>query len=491
MKQVLRILAAVFWLSGHAAKVDRSRQSPDSVQYAPQLRGQATLSMPSHSLISSAVKEINSAIQAYDGEASLNVSAANVSAAKHGGNVSMGKGVSAANVSAAKHGGNISMGKGLQQVKEKQKSEPKNSTEKTHEKKSNDTMAHESVDQATTQAKKKDFKKVDGNGDGKINKQEYLHKTNAQRRVAENRFVCSDTNMDKSLDVNEFIEAQSKPQALEKCITMLLAFKMMDNNRDGHLSQRELWRSAEKERFDSRWAFMIACSDLNDDGKVSPMEFTRDMYGCVEDSTEKAAKKFSNFTSGDKNRDGCIDQGEMIKGIRMLMGLDQIPQKLVSGSSTSQATANLAKEWISCVDFDLGGCLDREEFEDGLLNPTPTEKQCIGNAYNWYEDDMDFHIMDTSNDNKISEEEYYSWCSKVGMDIDSQKSKVLFESADKNGDRFVTAQEFEDAGKNHQGDGANNLFFHRSLQPPWSMRSLTRWRGSIQKTWAGYFKLDA
>lgn len=501
MKPIARInsLAAVFWLSEYAVIVVRSsllRPSPaSSVLSGQQLRGKGTLEMPSHSLINSATMEINAAIHEYDQEALRSSSAKDAHDDKRQEELKKKSSVK------DEHAGKRQ--EELEKSKEKEKDKRKNKIEKTRDKKTkeerlrvrkdagsgdNDTLATESLDQATVQPRNKEFETVDGNHDGKINKQEYVYNSRAGQRIAEYRFECSDANMDKSLNVSEFVEALSKPKSLDKCVTMLLAFKMMDQNQDGHLTQRELWRSAQKDRFDARWAFMIACSDLNDDGKVSPMEFTSDMYGCVEDSAEKAADKFANFTFSDKNADGCIDQDEMIKGIRMLVGLDQIPTKLVSDTSPSQATVKLANRWIYCVDFDLSGCLDKEEFEDGLLNPTPSEQQCIGNSYNQYEDDMDFHIMDTSNDNKVSEQEYYDWCIKLDMDIDYEKARALFESTDANGDHFVTAKEFEDAGKNHQGDGANYLFFHRSRQPAWSMRSLTRWRGSIRKTWGGYFK---
>jgi len=350
----------------------------------------------------------------------------------------------------------------------------------------NDTLTHELIDQATTQPRNKKFKMVDKNGDGKIDYWEYIASTRAATRIATYRFNCTDDNLDQSIDVKEFEAAQAAPQEMDRCMSMLVAFQMVDKDRNGYIAQDELWSNVGGPDFDSRWAFMIACSDLNGDGKVSPMEFSKDMYGCMEEKSDAAYTDFTNFTKSDQNGDGCADEAEMEVAVNTLFGIN-----LISNKPPSRATKALTRRWMSCVDFDSNQCLTKEEYVDGLLNPTPAESQCIGTNYEQYEADMDFEIMDTNNDGKISRQEYYAWCSKLDIEINQQDAESLFQSADANNDGFIQNDEFDSAGANHKGDGPGALFFLRSTDPARSIKTRTAWQGSLRKTWTGLFKRSA
>lgn len=361
--------------------------------------------------------------------------------------------------------------------------------------KDNDTLAHEIVDQATTQPVQHAFDSIDQDHDGNVSLHEYLASSRAPERVADRRFKCADDNMDSYLDAMEFSEIQAKPREIERCISMLMAFRMVDKNQDGHLSQSELWRKVDHGSFDSRWAFMIACSDLNHDGKVSPREFSTDMYGCMEDKADQAASRFAEFNNTDTDGNGIANETEMIIAVRVLFGLSLIPTKLVSDRNPSHATKALTQKWIHCVDFDADGALSKEEYEGGphggLLFPTDEQNMCIGVSYNEYEADMDFQIMDSNNDHMISQQEYYDWCSNIDLEIEQQEAHNLFHSADTNKDGFIDINEFHAAGAAHQGDGPGYFFFHRTVASVSPLRSLTAWRGSIQKTWAGLFNPPA
>lgn len=349
----------------------------------------------------------------------------------------------------------------------------------------NDTLTHELVDQATTTPSRKNFDAVDQNGDDKIDLHEYLASTSAGQKIATYRFNCSDLNLDSSIDFEEFKAAQAKGKDMDRCISMLLAFQLVDKNQNGEISQDELWSKVGGPTFDSRWAFLMACSDLNGDGKVSPMEFSTDMYGCSEDKAAEASDKFSNFTETDTDGDGCANETEMAVAINMLFGVD-----LISTKPPKHQVVELTRRWMSCVDFDSDQCLSKKEYADGLLNPTPEEAHCIGKNYEKYEADMDFLMMDKNDDGKISQQEYYTWCSKVDIEIDQQEADDLFKSADVDENGFIDANEFKSAGDHHNGDGPGNLFFLR-FTDPWSLKSRNTWLGSIQKTWAGFFKRSA
>lgn len=438
MKPIATSLAVLLWLAGDFIAVARSRSSPVPHD-AKKLRGPAALVQP---IVLSTVIDKDT----------------------HG---------SGADVDVAVLRG----GNGRGQAGKRRSGKPGGD---------NDTLAHELVDQSTTQPGKKEFDTVDSDKDGNISLSEYLASTRAPRRVARYRFNCTDVNLDSRVDLKEFAAAQAAPQDMERCISMLLAFQMVDKNRDGQLSQTELWKNVGQTNFDSRWAFMIACSDVNGDGKVAPMEFSTDMYGCIEEKSAEAAQNFAEFKQTDSDGNGCANETEMIVAVRMLFGLSLIPSHLVSARSPSQATEDLTNRWINCVDFDNDQCLTKQEY-NRLLNPTPEQAQCIGVHYTQYETDMDFQIMDTSNDGSISKQEYYAWCDKLDIPIDHQEANSLFSSADADGDGFITHEEFDSAGEEHTGDG-HNVFFLRSLNSTHSIRSLTAWRSSIQKTLAGLFK---
>jgi Ca2+-binding EF-hand superfamily protein len=354
-------------------------------------------------------------------------------------------------------------GNGAKKDKESQKDEP-----------DTDSLSHELVDQATTQPYKKRFDRVDRNGDGKIDEWEYFASTRANRRIATNRFNCTDENRDYSISPQEFTDAQAKPQELDRCVSMMLAFKLMDRDRDGGISQQELWNNLGGPSFDSRWAFTVACSDTNRDGRVSPMEFSKDVYGCVEEKQDAAMVRFSNFSKSDADSDGCANETEMAVSLSMLFGLNLLSNE-TAGPGLS--TRKLARRWMSCTNFNSDQCLSEKEYNK-LLSPSPAQSRCIGTSYEMYEADMDFELMDANHDDKVSRQEYYNWIAKLDIEIDQQDAEALFNSADVNGNDFVEEKEFHNAGEEHEGDGPGYLLFRAA-------KSHRAWLGSIQKMWAG------
>lgn len=346
----------------------------------------------------------------------------------------------------------------------------------------NETLTREVVDQATVQPMKKHFERVDRNGDGKIDEWEYFANTRAARWVAKHRFNCSDENHDHTLSLKEFSDAQDKPDDIETCVAMMFAFNMVDKNRDGGISQQELWSSVGGANFDSRWAFTIACSDSNNDRRVSPMEFSKDVYGCIEERSNAALTKFAHFEKTDENADGCANQTELALAVNMLFGIDQISDK-----PPNRATRTLTRRWMSCSDFNADRCLSQEEY-DGLLDPTPRMSHCTGTAFEKYEGDMDFEIMDTNDDDKVSRQEYYAWIEQLDLEVDQQDADSLFRNADVNKNGFVDEHEFVHAGEEHEGDGPGYLFFVNPVDPARSSKTRRAWRGSIQSTFAGLRK---
>jgi len=71
------------------------------------------------------------------------------------------------------------------------------------------------------------------------------------------------------------------------------------------------------------------------------------------------------------------------------------------------------------------------------------------------EEHAEFRAMDTNNDSRISQQEAYTYASE-GMpqaDVTSTDMDGMFKDADKNGDGFITFEEFTSAGEAIEGDG--------------------------------------
>lgn len=339
-----------------------------------------------------------------------------------------------------------------------------------------DNLADETADQATTHPRKKEFDAVDLNKDGKISPSEYYATTRAHERVASYRFNCTDTNLDRSLDIHEFAEAQSKPQDLERCFRMQIAYGMADQNQDGVVTMQELWTTVDTEGMEGREAFMIACSDGNGDGKISPSEFSRDIYGCVEDKSEAAFVEFTKHSNADTNKDGCADQAEMSVAANKLLGND-----LLSDKPPSRSVQRLAQRMINCADHDLNMCIDKEEWAHMMDEPTPEMEYCIGTSFEQYDADVSFEIMDTNGDGKISKQEYYTWCSDMEIEVEHEEADALFNSADVNNDGFINEYEYTHAGENHEGDGPGHFFFLRVKG-----RHPLKRKQSLQSHWKGF-----
>jgi len=455
MQPRVACVAVLLWLLRHAAAVSRSRSSPVHAE-----TGSAS---------SSRVAE-DDHVQQLRGPAALRVQRDNAVL------------VSGSVLDSRSKATEAFLGKPKESKATKGKGAKKGEKQRPARKHDEDeTLTRELVDQATTQPAKKRFDRVDRNGDGKIDEMEYFASTRACRRVATNRFNCTDENMDHSLSLKEFSDAQDQPDHLEQCITMMFAFKMVDKNRDGGISQEELWSNVGGPNFDSRWAFTIACSDRNNDGRVSPLEFSKDMYGCMEEKSDVAMTKFRNYSRTDRDGDGCANQSELALAVNTLFGID-----LISDKPPSRATRKLTRRWMSCTDFNSDRCLNRKEYDD-LMNPTPAQSHCTGTAYEKYEGDMDFEIMDTSDDDKVSRQEYYNWIEKLDLEVDQQDADALFTNADVNKNGFIDEHEFVHAGEEHEGDGPGYLFLTNPADPTRSIKSRI-WRGSIQKTFSGLYR---
>mmetsp|Transcript_8959 Transcript_8959/g.14517 ORF Transcript_8959/g.14517 Transcript_8959/m.14517 type:complete len:384 (+) Transcript_8959:68-1219(+) len=321
-----------------------------------------------------------------------------------------------------------------------------------------DTLAGETVDQATT-VRSKSFQALDVNGDGHVLLWEYLKTSRDNKRLATYKFECTDGNLDGYLDSGEFNFTQAHPQEMDECLGSMFAFKMIDKNHDGHLSQKEMWKTVGSMRFDQRWAFMIACSDLNQDGKVSPMEFSGNVYDCVEHRIAVANEEFVHFNHIDQDNSSCVDEKEMTAALIKLLGHDLIRKGKVHYGGNDESVDNLAIRWVNCADDNHDDCLCEAEYEH-LLDPDDNQAYCLGTSFELYEYDMDFAIMDSSHDGRVSKQEYYTWVDRIEVEVDHKEADDLFHSSDLNNDGFIDKEEFHEAGSAYEGDGPNALFMY-------------------------------
>jgi Ca2+-binding EF-hand superfamily protein len=321
-----------------------------------------------------------------------------------------------------------------------------------------DTLAGETIDQAT-QARSKDFAAIDANGDGIILLWEYLKTTKDDERLATYKFECTDGNLNGQLDTDEFNYIQTHTKELDECLGSMFAFKMIDKNHDGFLSQKEMWKTVGSMRFDQRWAFMIACSDPNQDGKVSPMEFSGEIYDCVERKVNVANEDFVDFKKSDLNENGCVDEPEMAYALTRFLGHNLIVKGKAHYGGDDKSIEHLAISWIDCVDKNGDHCLDTTEYEI-LLDPDDNHAYCLGTSFEMYEYDMDFAIMDGNHDGRVTLQEYYTWIGRIESEVDKDEADALFHATDSNGDGIIDPKEFHHAGSGYEGDGPNALFFY-------------------------------
>jgi Ca2+-binding EF-hand superfamily protein len=117
------------------------------------------------------------------------------------------------------------------------------------------------------------------------------------------------------------------------------------------------------------------------------------------------------------------------------------------------------------ADADRDKCINRTEFKAvGEMEGPPPGFEAIKTMQMGFEnftdelmeeDRLEFNTMDRNHDGKVSQSEAYHFAGEnmPQADIDEQVLKKVFESADVDGDKFITFEEFVHAGKGFHGDG--------------------------------------
>jgi Ca2+-binding EF-hand superfamily protein len=117
------------------------------------------------------------------------------------------------------------------------------------------------------------------------------------------------------------------------------------------------------------------------------------------------------------------------------------------------------------ADANSDGCVNRTEFHAvSEMEPKPPGFEAIKSMEIGFEnftqelveeDRLEFNTMDRNHDGKVSQSEAYHFAGEnmPQADIDEQVLKKVFESADVDGDKFISFEEFVHAGKGFHGDG--------------------------------------
>jgi len=150
------------------------------------------------------------------------------------------------------------------------------------------------------------------------------------------------------------------------------------------------------------------------------------------------------FDMLDKNKDGCISPSEMSQTIKHQVKVAKSKNyywqmhNITKGNKTIVNTLHLR---VDASDADGDGCLSKAEFAE--------LRHAIGDC------SKQFLMMDHSGDGKISRQEAATFVSDhmVHADLSYEKLRDIFQTADVNGDNYLSEPEFCEAGPRFEGDG--------------------------------------
>jgi len=200
---------------------------------------------------------------------------------------------------------------------------------------------------------------------------------------------------------------------------------------------------------------------------VSQLNGTAHKDNFEEEVIDQADPEFDMVSGGDdciNLTDAQIPYEESFQHGAMGKAIWTEEQKKKAQGAEQQIMANL-KMLFDFADSNGDGCINRTEFQAAaeMEGPPPgyqRRKTWMVGAANFSEelkeeDRFEFKAMDRNADGKVSQSEAYHYAGEnmPQADIDEQVLKDIFEETDINGDKFITFEEFVNAGSEYEGDG--------------------------------------
>lgn len=308
---------------------------------------------------------------------------------------------------------------------------------------------------------------MDLNGDGALTKQELLEGMNSygknfSEEEVSNVFALADINSDGEINYAEFV-AMLFPAASSALAKFRLehqtlknakqAFDNYDIDGDEEISYDELVAGMGGDYSANEIQAIFAMGDVDQDGKISFLEFARIMIPYTNEALSKFWKLFNNvqsvrqaFQKLDVDKDGQISKQEIMQGM----------------SSAGLKLSSTEIETLFILgDRDNNGQIDFSEFAQ-IMIPSANEriakfKNCFRNRS---EIEAAFHKYDTNKDGAISFDELKSGLAKSGINFSDQEVETVFALADRDGDGEVSMSEFVHLlSKSSVSGGAVNKFY--------------------------------
>merc|ERR1712241_235022 len=311
------------------------------------------------------------------------------------------------------------------------------------------------------------FRIIDSNNDGSLSKAELESGMNSfgkkfTGKEIESVFALADVNSDGEINYAEFVSmmfpaassALAKFRRDHKSLKNAKdAFDSYDIDGDEEISHDELVSGMGGEYTANEINAIFAMGDIDQDGKITFLEFAKIMMPSANDALTKFWKCFSNiasvrqaFQKFDVDKDGQISRPEVVQGM---------------SASGLKLTSSEIDTLFILGDRDNNGQIDFSEFAQ-IMIPSANEriakfKNCFRNRS---EIEAAFHKYDTNKDGAISFDELKSGLAKSGIHFNDQEVETVFALADRDGDGEVSMSEFVHLlSKSSVSGGAVNKFY--------------------------------
>jgi len=317
------------------------------------------------------------------------------------------------------------------------------------------------------------FRVIDSNNDGSLSKQELTAGMNSFGKMftteeIDSVFALADVNTDGEICYDEFVSmmfpaastALAKFRRSHKTLKNAKdAFDRYDIDGDGEITYDELVTGMGGEYTANEINAIFAMGDVDQDGKISFLEFSKIMLPACQDALNKFWKCFKTvssvkdaFKKFDADGDGQISRQEVMQG-------------------ASASGLKLSSEEVDTLfilgDKDNNGQIDFSEFAEIMIPSAPERiaklKKCFRNRS---EIESAFRRFDTNKDGAISFSELKSGLGSCGILFTEQEVETVFAVADRDGDGEVSLSEFVQLLSSSSGSSSNAIskFFDFCVQ---------------------------
>ena len=293
------------------------------------------------------------------------------------------------------------------------------------------------------------FNQIDSNNDGSVSMQELATGMRNMRMSFSNEetnaiFAASDVNQDGEISYSEFISlmiptAGDALSKFRKCFKGVKnakdAFSRLDSDGDEEISLEELKNGMGGNFSANEVKAVFALGDVDQDGKISFLEFAKLMIPSAADALSKFWKCFRDlkvirqaFKQFDTDNDGSISRKEVMDGMK-------------------RSGRNFTEDEIDAIfilaDRDNNGQIDFPEFALIMIPTAPERISKLKKVYhNSGEVKAAFKKFDANNDGAIDFNEMRAGLRNSGVLLTDQEIETIFAVADQDGDGQVNMDEF-------------------------------------------------